>query len=92
MFKQTPKGRVALASAFPVPDRGAGANATLAANRNGNSGMDRWGLNPLRMTVWNVVSPQMLQQFKAMKDTIMARRSEPDVARPSDRARIRPIG
>jgi poly-gamma-glutamate synthesis protein (capsule biosynthesis protein) len=82
VFKQTPKGRVALASAFPVPDRGAGANATIAANRNGNSGMDRWGLNPLRVTVWNVVSPQMLAEFKAMKDTIMARRTEPDVARP----------
>ena len=82
VYQQTPKGRVALASAFPVPDRGAGANATIATNRNGNSGMDRWGLNPLRLTVWNVVSPEMLQQFKVMKDTIMARRFEPDVARP----------
>ena len=79
------KGRVALASAFPVPDRGAGANAMIAANRNGNSGMDRCGLNPLRLTVWNVVSPEMLQQFKAMKDAIMARRTEPDVARPMAR-------
>jgi len=82
VFKQTPKGRVGLASAFPVPDRGAGANAIIAANRTGNSGMDRWGLNPLRMTVWNVVSPEMVQQFKAMKDAIMSRRFEPDVARP----------
>jgi poly-gamma-glutamate synthesis protein (capsule biosynthesis protein) len=82
VFQQTPKGRVALASAFPVPDRGAGANAVIATNRNGNSGMDRWGLNPLHLTVWNVVSPQMLQQFKAMKDAVMARRTEPDVARP----------
>jgi hypothetical protein len=82
VYKQTPKGRVALASAFPVPDRGAGWNAPLAANRNGNSGQDQWGLNPLRMTVWNVISPEMLQQFKAMKAAVMARREEPDVARP----------
>jgi poly-gamma-glutamate synthesis protein (capsule biosynthesis protein) len=82
VFQQTPKGRVALASAFPVPDRGAGANAIIAADRNGNSGTDRFGLNPLRLTVWNVVSPEMLRQFKAMKDAVMARRTESDVARP----------
>ena len=32
----------------------------------------------------------MLQQFKAMKETIMARRTEPDVARPVAVARIPP--
>jgi poly-gamma-glutamate synthesis protein (capsule biosynthesis protein) len=82
VFQQLEKGRVALVSAFPVPDRGAGSNANVAANRNGNSGSDRFGLNPLRLTVWNVVTEPMLQQLKAIKETYMARRTEPDIARP----------
>jgi poly-gamma-glutamate capsule biosynthesis protein CapA/YwtB (metallophosphatase superfamily) len=82
VFQHLDKGRVALVSAFPVPDRGAGSSANVAANRNGNNGSDRFGLNPLRLTVWNVVTEPMLQQLKAMKVTIMARSTEPDVARP----------
>jgi poly-gamma-glutamate capsule biosynthesis protein CapA/YwtB (metallophosphatase superfamily) len=82
VFQQLAKGRVALVAAFPVPDRGAGSNAETAANRTGNTGADRFGLNPLRLTVWNVVTAPMLQQLKAMKDAIMARRNEPDLARP----------
>ena len=82
VFQHLEKGRVALVSAFPVPDRGAGSNANVAANRSGNNGSDRFGLNPLRLTVWNVVTEPMLQQLKAMKETIMARRNEADVARP----------
>ena len=82
VFQHLEKGRVAMLSAFPVPDRGAGSNANIAANRSGNNGSERFGLNPLRLTVWNVVTEPMIQQLKAMKDTIMARRTEPDVARP----------
>jgi hypothetical protein len=41
-------------------------------------------MNPLRLTVWNVVTPEMLQQIKAMKETIMAKRNtETDIARPA---------
>jgi hypothetical protein len=82
VFQHLAKGRVAMVNAFPVPDRGAGSNALIAANRNGNNGADRFGMNPLRLTVWNVVTPDMLQQLKAMKAAIMARSNEPDVARP----------
>lgn len=82
VFQQLEKGRVAFLSAFPVPDRGAGSNSIVAANRSGNSGAERYGLNPFRLTVWNVVTEPMLQQLKAMKETIMARRNEPDLARP----------
>jgi hypothetical protein len=82
VFMQTPKGRVGLASAFPVPDRGAGSNANVAGNRTGNNGTDRWGLNPLRLTVWNVVTQPMIDQLKSWKDMIMARRFESDVTRP----------
>jgi hypothetical protein len=82
VFQHLAKGRVATVGAFPVPDRGAGSNGPSAADRNGNSGAERWGMNPLRLTVWNVVSAPMLAQLKAMQDAIMSRRNEPDVARP----------
>ena len=82
VFQHLAKGRVATVGAFPVPDRGAGSNGPSAANRNGNSGAERWGMNPLRLTVWNVVTAPMLAQLKAMQDAITARRNEPDVARP----------
>src|SRR6476469_7642230 len=82
VFQHLEKGRVATVGAFPVPDRGAGSNGPSATNRNGNSGSEQWGMNPLRLTVWNVVTEPMLQQLKAMKEAIMAQRNEPDVARP----------
>ena len=37
-FSRLAKGRVATVGAFPVPDRGAGSNGPIAANRNGNNG------------------------------------------------------
>jgi hypothetical protein len=82
VFQHLAKGRVATVGAFPVPDRGAGSNGPSAANRNGNNGEDRWGMNPLRLTVWNVVTAPMLAQLKAMQAAIVARRNEPDLARP----------
>jgi poly-gamma-glutamate synthesis protein (capsule biosynthesis protein) len=84
VFQQLAKGRVATVGAFPVPDRGAGSNGPSATDRSGNSGRETWGMNPLRLTVWNVVTPEMLQQIKAMKETIMAKRNtETDIARPA---------
>lgn len=82
VFQQLAKGRIAVVGAFPVPDRGAGSNGPSATDRNGNRGREQWGMNPLRLTVWNVVTSEMLQQIKAMKASIMARRFEPDVVRP----------
>jgi poly-gamma-glutamate synthesis protein (capsule biosynthesis protein) len=82
VFQHLAKGRVATVGAFPVPDRGAGSNGPSAADRSGNRGEDRWGMNPLRLTVWNVVTPPMLDQLKAMQAAIVARRNEPDVVRP----------
>ena len=92
VFQQLAKGRVATVGAFPVPDRFAGSRGPSATDRTGNSGRETWGMNPLRLTVWNVVTPEMLEQIKAMKATIMAKRYEPDVARPAPlaRTRIRP--
>ena len=58
VFQQLAKGRVATVGAFPVPDRGAGSRGPSATDRNGNSGREEWGMNPLRLTVWNVVTPE----------------------------------
>ena len=83
VYQQLAKGRVATVGAFPVPDRGAGSNGPSATDRSGNNGREQWGMNPLRLTVWNVVTPPMLAQIKAMKETIMAKRFDPDVTRPA---------
>ena len=79
-FQHTPKGTVGMISAYPgFPVIG---NDEIARNRNGNSSTDTWGMNPMRLTTWNVVTPAMIQQLKAMRDAIVARRTEPDVSRP----------
>jgi poly-gamma-glutamate synthesis protein (capsule biosynthesis protein) len=83
VFQHLAKGRVATVGAFPVPDRGAGSRGPSATDRSGNSGIESWGMNPLRLTVWNVVTQEMVDQIKAMKASIMAKRFESDVARPA---------
>ncbi|MFB3814171.1 MAG: CapA family protein [Terriglobales bacterium] len=68
VFQQTPKGRVGMV--------GAAAPTTMpATNRKGNMG-GNWGVNPLGVTTWNVVTPEQLKQLKAIRDSIVARRSE----------------
>ena len=74
------KGRVAMIAANPVGAIGDPNDA--ASNKNGGSGEERWGLNPLRLTVWHVVTPAQVQQLKGIRDSIVARRNEPDVSRP----------
>src|SRR5207253_710859 len=54
---------------------------SIASDREGNMG-GGWGINPLRLTTWNVVTPEQLQQLKGIRDSIVARRGEPDVSRP----------
>ena len=79
IFQQTPKGRVGLVGAYTVADNSAGTS--IASDRQGNMG-GGWGINPLRLTTWNVVTQTQLQQLKAIRDSIVARRNEPDVSRP----------
>jgi poly-gamma-glutamate synthesis protein (capsule biosynthesis protein) len=74
------KGRVAMVAAYPVGAIGDPNDA--ATNKNGASGVEKWGLNPLRLTVWNVVTPDQLKLLKGIRDSIVARRSEPDISRP----------
>jgi hypothetical protein len=74
VFQHLPQGRVALVGAYPVS-----GNATIASGEDGDGG---WGINPLRLSVWNVVEAQHLRQLKGIRDAIVARRTEPDVSRP----------
>src|SRR5262249_13035752 len=79
IFQQTPKGRVGLIGAYTVSD--ISPNTSIASDKHGNMG-GGWGINPLRLTTWNVVNQRQLQQLKGIRDSIVARRNEPDVARP----------
>jgi hypothetical protein len=63
----------------------------VAQNRN-EAGGERWGVNPLRLTVFNVVTPAQFAQLKTIRDAVEARRSElgapvtvPSVSQHSDR-------
>ncbi len=87
-FQHTPKGTVGMIAAYPghpTIDR-----SEIAQNRNGNSGKDTWGMNPLRLTQWHVVTPEMLQQLTSWRDAIVARRTEPGLSRPIDVPRDEP--
>lgn len=87
-FQHTPKGTVAMVAAYPghpTIDR-----SEIAQNRNGNSGKETWGMNPLRLTLWHVVTSEMLQQLKGWRDAIVARRDEPGLSRPIDVPRDEP--
>jgi len=81
VFQELPQGRVAMVAAFPI---GAVASGPAATNKDGNDGGERPGMNPLRLTVWNVVTAAQLEQLRGIRDSILARRTEPDLARPSD--------
>lgn len=81
VFQELPQGRVAMIAAFPI---GAVASGPAATNKDGADGGERPGMNPLRLTVWNVVTAAQLEQLRGIRDSILARRTEPDLARPSD--------
>jgi hypothetical protein len=81
VFQELTQGRVACLSAFPI---GAVASGPAATNKNGANSGERAGMNPLRLTVWNVVTASQFAQLKALRDDILSHRTDPDVARPSD--------
>lgn len=84
VFQHLKQGRAGLLVAYPVPDRGAGSGDEIARGSAGDgfSGGSAWGLNPLRLTVWHTVTPDQMRDLKGIRDSIVARRNEPDVSRP----------
>jgi poly-gamma-glutamate capsule biosynthesis protein CapA/YwtB (metallophosphatase superfamily) len=71
VFQQTAKGRVGMVGALS-----ASAIGTAAADKYGNMGLERWGVNPLRTTTWNVVTQANIDYLKGIRDAIVARRGE----------------
>ncbi len=86
-FQELAQGRVALVAAFPFGPVGTGP---IAQNKTGNDNGEQAGLNPLRLTQYLTVTQSQFDQLVAMRDAIVARRTEADVARPTDLPRDRP--
>jgi poly-gamma-glutamate synthesis protein (capsule biosynthesis protein) len=92
-YMMTPKGRVGLVGIMPISENAPGGNQgfsfnrTAATSRSGNMG-GRPGLNPLRLTTYNIVSAEEFQALKKIRDAVMARRGEVPVpvAAPRDSA------
>ena len=87
VFQELPQGRVAVVAGFPI---GAVAQGPAARNKDGNMGSEEPGMNPVRLTVWTTVTQAQFDQLKAIRDSILARRTEPGLARPSDLPTDRP--
>src|SRR5688572_16158689 len=78
VFHEIPQGLVALLSACP----GIGLCGNAATNGGGGRPPIA-GMNPLRLKVWNTVTQEQFNQLKAMRESVLARRFEPDVLEPS---------
>jgi Bacterial capsule synthesis protein PGA_cap len=89
----TPKGRVGLVGLMPISENAPGDNQgfsflrTAATSRSGNTG-GRPGLNPLRLTTYNIVTADEFQALKKIRDAVVARRGEVSVPMevPTERA------
>ena len=81
VYQELPQGRVAMVAAYPV---GVIASGPIAANKNGADGGEEWGMNPLRLTQWTTVTTEQFASLKGIRDSIVARRTEADVARAID--------
>ena len=80
-YLMTPKGRVGLVGLMPISENAPGDDQgysflrTAATSRSGNVG-GRPGLNPLRLTTYNVVTAEEFRALKKIHDAVIARRGE----------------
>ena len=72
VLQEVPQGLVAFLAACPGRDL-CGDPATATGP----------GMNPLGLTVWNTVTATQFNQLKALRDSILARRTEPGILLPS---------
>src|SRR6185295_2022409 len=98
-YLMTAKGRVGLVGLMPISENAPGGNQgfsfarTAATSRSGNMG-GRPGLNPLRLTTYNIVTAEEFQALKEIRDAVIARRGEVSVPveiprqRPADRLEL----
>ena len=95
-YLMTAKGRVGLVGLMPISENAPGGNQgfsfsrTAATSRSGNMG-GKPGLNPLRLTTYNIVTAEQFDALKKIRDAVMARRSEVSVPLevPTERAEDR---
>ena len=73
-FQEIPKGLVTLLHACP----GNGLCGSAATNGSGVRPAIA-GVNQLGLSVWNTVTQSQFNQLKAIRDSVLARRNEPDV-------------
>jgi hypothetical protein len=80
-YLMTPKGRVGLVGVMPISENAPGDYQgwsflrTAATSRSGNMG-GKPGLNPLRLTTYNIVTAEEFQALKKIHDAVIARRGE----------------
>jgi poly-gamma-glutamate capsule biosynthesis protein CapA/YwtB (metallophosphatase superfamily) len=79
-FQELPQGRVAMVHACP----GTNLCGPPATDASPTGAPARPGVNPLGLTIWNTVTAEQFAQLKAIQDSILARRGEPDVLIPSE--------
>ena len=82
---ETPKGRVGVVGMFSVDDistYGPNFDATAATYRVGDTG-GAPGVNPLRLTVYHIVSPEQLQSLRTIRDAVYG---HSDMAAEADKA------
>jgi poly-gamma-glutamate synthesis protein (capsule biosynthesis protein) len=73
-FLQTPNGRVGVIGLVSSSGVGGGGGA-MATYRVGDMG-GKPGVNALRLTTYNVVTPDQLKQLQAIRESVYARRNE----------------
>jgi hypothetical protein len=78
VFQETPKGLAALLVACPGIDLCGDSASNATEGRPA-----RAGVNQLGLTVWNTVTADQLKQLRAIRDSILARRTEPGLLAPS---------
>ena len=96
-YLMTSKGRVGLVGLMPISENAPGGNQgfsfnrTAATSRSGIMG-GRPGLNPLRLTTYNIVTAEEFQALKKIRDAVMARRGEVSGTGRPVPAKAAPIG
>jgi hypothetical protein len=78
VFQETPKGLAAFISACPGIDLCGDSAADATPRRPA-----RAGVNQLGLTVWNTVTAEQLKHLQGLRESILARRTEPGVLVPS---------
>jgi poly-gamma-glutamate capsule biosynthesis protein CapA/YwtB (metallophosphatase superfamily) len=87
-YVMTPKGRVGLVALMPISDNAPGGDnqgpsfaRTAATSRSGTMG-GAPGLNPLRLTTYQIVTAAEFESLKKIRDAANARRGEVPVPAP----------